>query len=978
MGRALYEAEPVFRAELDACAAVLAPLLGGDLIATLYPAPGADAGATARLAETAWTQGALVSVGLALAALWRAWGLAPTAVVGHSVGEITAAAVAGVLSRAAAVTLAAQRGQLMAAAPAGGLLAVAADAATVTAQLGADAWLAAINSPRQCVVAGGEAALTRVAAALAAQGVATQRLGAVGAFHSGLMAGVADPLGAAAAALPHAAPAVPWVSTLTGARGPTLAPAYWAQQVTAPVQWAAAVATLRATWPGAAWLELGPGHTLTHLVRAGAPGDEVAVAPLDDPDAARGVATALATLWTAGLAPAWRAAHAGTRRCIVDLPPYPFQRQRYWLEPADSSDESLRAIEKISDRSEWFYTPVWIRTPLDAAGERAVGRAVVFVDRHGIGDCVIDRLRDSGFETVRVESGHTFSRRAHDDYVLNPEHATDYRTLIAALQTSGPLPTHLLDCWTIADADGRSAVPSIAPEAAPLHVLRVVQALHAQGTDRVRLLLATTTAQDVTGEEPIRLGSSGLVSLARVIGQEHPTITSGVVDLAPDAFRQTERAAKQLHAELMSDAPDTAVAYRGAHRWVEHFVPRALAPASTLPRLLRDGGVYLITGGLGRIGLALAAYLARTANAKLLLVGRSPAPDPSSATANGGNVSVEQRHREAQRQHIEALGGEVTTLMADASEPAEMRATIEVAEQRYGRLDGVIQATGVTAGPTFQPLVDLDAAHFRDQFKSKADAAIALAEALGDRRLDFCVLMSSLSTVLGGLGFGAYAAANGFLDAFAAAQGRQGATPWISIAWDGWTFDEAAASGAAARMAMTVEEGVEAFARVMDAAPAARVVVSTASLAARRERWTAPAGPAASTGAAARHARHASDEYVAPRNETEQALSAIWEELIGLDRVGVHDDFFTLGGHSLLGTRVMARVRDVFDVDLSLTALFANPDIARLSARIEQRRAERSPSADSVARLMQQIKAMSPEEKQRLLSRAQQEGAAAR
>jgi NAD(P)-dependent dehydrogenase (short-subunit alcohol dehydrogenase family) len=289
---------------------------------------------------------------------------------------------------------------------------------------------------------------------------------------------------------------------------------------------------------------------------------------------------------------------------------------------------------------------------------------------------------------------------------------------------------------------------------------------------------------------------------------------------------------------------------------------------------------------------------------------------------------------------IESQGAEVDTWSADVSDLASMRAMLDAVAQRWHRIDGVVHAAGLRSGWTFAPIANLSTDAFVEQGRAKAEGARVLAELLDGRRLDFCVLMSSLSTALGGLGFGAYASANAFLDAVASAESRRSGVPWISVAWDGWAFPEdGLAQGAAERLAMRPEEGQEVFRRLLDSTPAARVIVSTADLDERaaRTRVTldsrAPATP---------HHRPEDKPYVAPRTDLERTLAGIWQELIGLERVSIHDDFFDLGGHSLLGTQMLSRVRDRIRGPVALADLFAAPTVAELASRIEMK----SPSAE--------------------------------
>jgi phthiocerol/phenolphthiocerol synthesis type-I polyketide synthase E len=214
----------------------------------------------------------------------------------------------------------------------------------------------------------------------------------------------------------------------------------------------------------------------------------------------------------------------------------------------------------------------------------------------------------------------------------------------------------------------------------------------------------------------------------------------------------------------------------------------------------------------------------------------------------------------------------------------------------------------------------------------------------GGQPLDFVILCSSLSSILGGLGFAAYAAANLYMDVHAHARTRSGATPWLSINWDGWRFDQDSdPAGGSHALAMTAAEGGEAFDRILGLNAGPQIAVSTGDLALRVERWIAlrsvreaEQGAAAGRGLGV-HARPAlSTEYVAPRGDLEMALAGIWAELFGIGSVGVHDDFFELGGDSLLGVQMNARLRRALAIDLPLRTLFESPTIAQLANACEE------------------------------------------
>ncbi len=353
--------------------------------------------------------------------------------------------------------------------------------------------------------------------------------------------------------------------------------------------------------------------------------------------------------------------------------------------------------------------------------------------------------------------------------------------------------------------------------------------------------------------------------------------------------------------ECLGTEAGTVMALRRGRRWVQVF-ERAPLPKPSRDRLpLREKGTYLITGGLGEIALELAEYLARTVRVRLVLVGRTglPGREEWAEWASGhGNGSGDPRTRHIQKvRALEALGADVLPLEADVADVDRMRAVVAEAEARFGVLHGLVHAAGISPGRSFAPLRDLGPGECDEQFRGKVRGLYAVEEALAGRRLDFRVLMSSLSSVLGGPGMGAYAAANLVMDGFAASRSQAGGR-WTSIDWDGWRLEESGGSAAAGSpLALTRSEGTEAFERALGARAVPRLVVSTGDLATRLEQR-------------------------ATRPTTEAAP------------VGVEDDFFELGGHSLLALQLSGEIKKRLHVNVPLQVFFNAPTIAELCAHI--------------------------------------------
>jgi NAD(P)-dependent dehydrogenase (short-subunit alcohol dehydrogenase family)/acyl carrier protein len=458
-----------------------------------------------------------------------------------------------------------------------------------------------------------------------------------------------------------------------------------------------------------------------------------------------------------------------------------------------------------------------------------------------------------------------------------------------------------------------------------------------------------------------------------VIRQEYSNIRVKSVDLdAAEVSGDREAATDLVVGELLDSDPNLFVAYRNAQRWVQTYEPvrpiqwregDGLCRSS-----FREGGVYLITGGLGNIGLAISEYLVRNYRARLVLVGRSglpgrdswnawiashPAHDPVSEKIN----AIEQ---------IEKLGGEVAYMNASVSDINAMRGVIEQAYQRFGGLHGVIHGAGVVGDDGYLEIKDSDPDRCDEHFQAKAHGLLVLEQLLDGKDLDFCLLMSSLASVLGGIGQAAYASANLFMDAFARHHNRHSSVPWVSVNWDVWRLDRTATgSGLGAtlkELGLTGAEAMEMMETALALRAAGQLVVSTGDLDARIDQWikleSLNSGEAATSASSTQRppkgsCRQTNDD--APRDETEQQIARIWEDALGIEEVGIHDNFSELGGHSLLAIRIVAELRRVFQMDLPLRALFDATTLAELSRYIKER-------------LAAEIEALTDEEARRLIS----------
>lgn len=997
MGRDLYGRLPVFREQVDKACELLRGELNLDLRELLFADADAADSATEKLGQTALTQPALFVIEHALAQQFMAWGVTPTAMIGHSIGEYVAAVLAGVFSLEEGLALVAARGRLMQDLPAGDMLAVMLPSAEVEPLLGAELSLAAVNEPSACVVSGPAAAVTAFAKTMAERDVATRELRTSHAFHSSMMDEILAPFAQRVAAAKPQPPKIPFVSTLTGTwitDAEATDPDYWARHLRGTVRFADALTELLGD-DRRVLLEVGPGNTLTSLATRitrhhdGAGSDaatnhpRVAVAamrhPRDEQDDESCLLNALGQLWAARVTIDWDAVHHGDDRRRATLPTYPFQRQRFWI---DAGDGALIATPtgKLPDIADWFSVPSWVRSaaPLLAGAAALPGQVLVLGGvaddsaTHSLSGALADalcaQLSDQGVAVLRVQAGQTGAATGAATGAvrsIDPTSAEDYRQLFDGLAKSGQWPEAVVHLWSLdgADDDGAGAL-----ERGYFSVLNMAQAMDGQGSGAsVELLTVSRRLAAVTGDETMLPEVSTLLGVAQSVTQEFAGLSARTVDIdmanegGASAAAAIERAAPIVLAELAGSAAgpssEPLVAWRGRHRWVARYEPvrvdAHVATADTPPRPLRRDGHYLITGGLGSIGLEVAGNLARAPGARLVLVSRSAFPDSSEwdgwLAAHEADDLTSMRI--ARLQALIAGGAQVWVAQADVTDGAALGNVLADAETRFGPLHGVVHAAG--AEKTMTLLSQTSPELCLAQLAPKREGLIALEQLFKGRTLDFCIVQSSLSSCLGALGMVGYVAAHHYVDAFVARHNATSSQPWTSANWDNWlTWKEpefAHEHGGAAAYYMTPAEGADAFARVLALPAGSQVAVSTGDLSARIDEWVRgterSAEQLADSGQQLHERPDLGSDYAAPTTPAECALVAAWGQSLGIGEIGIHDNFFELGGDSVLGLGIVAKLGQQ-GFHITPAQIFEHPTIAGLGSVAEVSGTDGLPQAE--------------------------------
>jgi|CXWL01.1.fsa_nt_gi acyl transferase domain-containing protein len=796
MGHGLYRSEPVFRAEVDRAAELLQPHLGRDLRELLFPPAEGLAAAQAELEQTALTQPALFVVEYALAKLWQSWGIAPKAMLGHSIGEYVAATLAGVFEIEDALRLVAARGRLMQAQPPGDMLAVPMAEAELLPLLGPTLSIAALNAPSRSVVSGPSDDVQAFAASLAERGVACRPLHTSHAFHSGMMESMLGPFLAVFEGVRLAPPAIPFVSNLTGTwitAEQATDPGYWAHHLRGAVRFSDGIELLGREVHGLL-LEVGPGNTLTSLARQNPGKGEGTLVlgsmrhPKDAFDDQAFLLESLGRMWLAGVPVDWVGFFASEDRRRVSLPPYPFEKRSYMVAPATGNllDAGADDPGKKLDLPDWFSVPYWkpsvvpAGTPEEAAAA-AEGGWLLFDDGSSLGHTLGDWLAANDRRVAWVAPGAAFEKSAPGRYVVGPD-PEDYRRVLVDLDNQGFAPRQLVHLWNVGErpADGQ--------DRAFYGLLALAQGIGKRGgSHEVRLAVVTSGVERVRGEAVPHPERATVLGPVQVMPAEYPTVRAAALDVDLPAAGGPEEAelALALAAELAAGLPDPWVAYREGERYLRDLQPIHLGEVDPAALRIREGGTYVVTGGLGGFGLTFAEWLCRDHRANVVLLGRRALP-PREEWADWIESRPEDRtaRRLTKVLAIEALGGQVAVEAANVADVDSLRAAFLRTRARFGEIHGVIHAAGVPGGGLMQLKTREMAASV---LEPKIAGTLALEKALEGTELDFLVLCSSTIAVLGGLGQVDYSAANNFLDAFARSRaGRRGAPYVVSLDWSAW------------------------------------------------------------------------------------------------------------------------------------------------------------------------------------------------
>jgi acyl transferase domain-containing protein/acyl carrier protein len=802
MARELFETEPVFAETMTRCAAVVDDVLEKPMLEVIFDTDGQDT-----LRQTRYAQPALFAVEMGLARLWQSWGFEPDVVLGHSVGQYSAACVAGVFSLADGALLLAERGRLFGSLPEGGrMVAVFADAERVESFTDEFPRLsvAAYNGANS-VLSGPVQDLDPVVAGLIADGVRCDWLDTSHAFHSALLDPALDEFESYANRFDLGSPQRILVCNRTGAalgRNVKLDGPYWRRHARQPIEFAKSVATL-AELGCAALLEVGPQPVLTAAALRAWPDPATApraIASLRRNGANhRQITEALAGAYVAGHLPDFAALRQGPAYKL-DLPTYPFQHRAYWfrdkqVRPTHASNQAARteAVRLLEDgRIEELAalldgasgnqqtTDVLNRLAAQHNQQRnaqsiADARYEIRWEVSAAGVSAAEADQGSGWLLIGDDADalqpliDALTARGHRHRILGlPVSAADEERLEVALRAAvADEPALRILHLAALDSDTAPSMRSLLRmQHRVLGGTRRLFRTAAAVELRAPIWVVTVGAQRVTDADNVSPVQSCLWGFGRAASLEHPQVWGGLADL--HAGSADEWSGLINHVVAVADGAaigEDQVALRDQAVYVPRLTRRAEQRIAT-PPAVRDDATYLVTGGLGSVGLEIAGYLAAHGARHLVLTGRR---SPSDAA---------QRRIDSLR---EQYGCESRVIAADVADPHDVTRLVTTVQAELPPLAGIVHAAG-EIGTT--PLCTLDDAEVDRVFAGKVWGAWNLSEATADMQLDFFLSTSSIASVWGSFGQTAYGAANAFLDGLAFRLRERG---YLSVNFGPWS-----------------------------------------------------------------------------------------------------------------------------------------------------------------------------------------------
>jgi len=947
MGRTLFEKEKYCKKLFLKCDAFLQQQFEFSIVEILFPKKDKQ-NAQFMIDKTLFAQISLFVVEYVLASYLIALGVKPIVMMGHSLGEYVCATLAGVFSLEDSLKIIYHRGRLMQSMQVGKMLAVQLSEAEIKPYLGVAAYLAAVNEEKSCVISGHCEVINDIQKQLDSNGIKNKVLNTSHAFHSSLMQDAAKEFLKYLSAYQFKSPGIPYISNVTGNWvTPELVcnPDYWVKHMLQPIRFYNGASVLLEL-NNLIGIEIGPGNILMSMLLRHSKRslDSFFFSLLPDKKvkqlADKYFMQGMGKLWLHDVVIDFSLLNDCERNIPLSLPPYPFHRKTYWIYPDYVNNKSkIKPITNINLEDklpirQWFYRESWEQFPLLNMMDLSKKTYVIFMNQKGFSDLLADRLTALGNQVIKIKDACSFFQN-DNEFTLDINNMEHYEQLCFELKRRDLAPDCLIYARSLTTQLNSQDFYQLYSNQVREHFFVLLYFIRSCKKNfpinSLDIKLISRNSYNLFERDFLYCNALPM-GLLQVANQEYGNIYCSNIDIEEQLISGKDSMAfDSFICDLINPSTQPIIAYRGDFRWFSKIKLRELEDQKTI---FKRNGVYVISGGLGKIGLLMVNYLAQQYYAKIIILSRSVFPKQTYWTAILKNQieKVELLQKLKVLEAAKNAGGNIEIYQVDIANADAVRQVLQQTIKKHGVIHGVIHAAAnINHGKSKSKISQINKQHVEDQFYSKIDGAIAIAKATEYLSVGFCLMMSSLAVYLGGLGFAAYSTANQLMDQFAIYMNKSRRTKWLTLNWDGWEFD---ITESQETPWITSQEGLYALEEALKQNES-RLLISTTDYFSRVGNSFANKKMDGEMEAEVIHDRPVLlTSYKAPNTVMEHSICAIWQDIFGIEKIGIHDNFFELGGHSLLAMQIMARLRERFKQKISLSLIFETQTIAQLAAHL--------------------------------------------
>jgi len=960
MAKELYYSERSFKQAFDYCSDYLKNNLNLNLKNIIYPDQ-LNEETKKKINETEYTQPALFVIEYSLAKLLIAWGIKPSAMVGHSIGEYVAATLSGVMKLEDALRLVVLRGKLMQKLPKGSMISVNASESKIKPLLIDGISIAAVNSHETIALSGNNEGISEMKSILEKSGIKFRDIRTSHAFHSQMMEPVLSEFKIELEKLDLQPPVIPYQSNLTGTwikDSEATDPSYYSKHMRYTVRFSDNISTLLGE-EDKILIEVGPGNVLTTLAKNNklSTGNIILSTmkhPKDNISDVEKILGSLGRLWLNGINIDWKNFYSLEERLRVSLPTYPFEKKRYWL--------NLPGIIKNTKTTDndLLYVQNWeSKSALSKHGSNEKKNYLIISrKRDTLVSNIIMQLNSENHSVVNIINENYKNKSKHGFYTKK-----DYRTMLEDLEKLNKLP-HVIIFSAFDDFEKEASnkdnfyyeIEKVESIIALLQLLET-----SRYSKEIEVIFLTKNNFDILGNENIDPNQSLILGLTNVINQEFNNVECKLIDIDSGIDGKTVRI---ILNQTVGVSHEKVIGIRNSKKWIRKFEKLGVPLNDDNNSTLKQNGVYLITGGLGNIGFVLADYLGEKFNAKLGLLTRK-----FQIGGNGSNNKKEKRLKLLKEKGIDFL-----LLECDLNNENEVKSAIKELGNKFGKIDGVFHGAGLTGEKAFLPISQIDNSDIIEQLSTKFLGTQNLIDNLDLNSIDFIFFHSSISSVVGGNGLAVYSGVNNYLNALSSKINKVHGNKCICVDWDTWKFDDNGNTFIKSRLektAISPKTGLAIINTMLNKKIFETVFVSENDLVVRLNESLSHeslAKPGDTEDVSLHERPDIATPYKPAETEIEKNVLKVWQKLLGIEQIGIYDNFFDLGGNSLLGTQLVSELRQNFQVELPLQSLFDDPTISGVAKIIEREKNEKGDKLLEMKNILENIEDLPEDEVEKILS----------